>query len=227
VGSETTLGGDRRAFEPTLWTVVLRAKEGSRDALGSLISLYWKPVYFFLRRRGLDIEAAKETTQGFFAHLLERDFLKSVAREKGKFRTFLLTSLENYRIDDARRKSAKKRGGLSLDFDGAEKDLAAQGPGSDSFDRQWALAVVSRAMDALREELGGATFDALKPHLAGGPSYQSTADKLGISVTSLTNLIHRTRKRYRELVEREIAPSVADAASLKEELDDLFKSLKG
>jgi len=227
MGSETKLGGDRRAFEPTLWTVVLRAKEGSRDALGSLISLYWKPVYFFLRHRGLDIDASKETTQGFFAHLLERDFLKSVGREKGKFRSFLLKALENYRIDDARKRSARKRGGLTLDFDGAEKDLAAQAPGADSFDRQWALAVVFRAMDALRDELGAATFETLKPHLAGGPSYQDTAAKLGISVTAVTNLIHRTRKRYRELVERELAPSVTDEASLQEELADLFIFLKG
>jgi RNA polymerase sigma-70 factor (ECF subfamily) len=227
MGSETRLGGDRRAFEPTLWTVVLRAKEGSRDALGSLISLYWKPVYFFLRRRGLDVDASKETTQGFFAHLLERDFLKSVVREKGKFRSFLLKALENYRIDDARKRSARKRGGPTLDFDGAEKDLAAQSPGADSFDRQWALAVVTRAMDALRDELGAATFETLKPHLAGGPAYQDTAAKLGISVTAVTNLIHRTRRRYRELVERELSPSVTDEASLREELADLFIFLKG
>lgn len=225
--SETRLGGDRRAFEPTLWTVVLRAKQGSRDALGSLISLYWKPVYFFLRRRGLDVDAAKETTQGFFAHLLEREFLKSVGRDKGKFRSFLLKSLENYRIDDARRRSARKRIGPALDFDGAERDLACQAPGSDSFDRQWALAVVSRAMDALRDELGASSFEVLKPHLAGGPAYQETATKLGISITAVTNLIHRTRKRYRELVERELAPSVTNEGSLQEELSDLFNFLKG
>lgn len=235
MASETALGGDRRSFEPTLWTLVLQAKGGSRDALGGLIALYWKPLYFFLRRKGMAVDEAKETTQGFFAHLLGQDFLKGVDREKGRFRTFLLRSLENYRVDEVRRKSAKKRGGdappLSLDFAAAERDYSTQAPGPDAvedyFNRQWALAVVARALEALRAELEPATFEALKPHLAGGPSYEGTAATLGLSVTSLTNLIHRTRRRYRELVEREVAPSVADPGSLQEELDDLFNSLKG
>ncbi len=235
MGSETTLGGPGRTFEPTLWSVVLQARGGSSDALGALIGLYWKPIYFFLRRRGLTVDEAKDLTQGFFAHLLEKDFLKEVGRDQGRFRTFLLRALENFRIDDARKRGAKKRGGgageLSLDFPAAEREYVVQAGGPDSvsayFSRQWALAVVARALDALRAELDPATFDALKPHLAGGgPPYEETAARLKLTRTALNNLIHRTRKRYRELIEVTVAPSVSDPASLKEELDELFKALK-
>jgi RNA polymerase sigma-70 factor (ECF subfamily) len=101
---DTAIGGAKRSFQSTLWTVVLAAKDPSspdrREALQQLIETYWKPVYLFIRRRGNDREASKDLAQGFFTALLERQFLQYVQRDRGKFRTFLLTALEHFMADE-------------------------------------------------------------------------------------------------------------------------------
>jgi RNA polymerase sigma factor (sigma-70 family) len=235
MGIDTTMGGSDRGFQATLWTVVLRAKERSRDALEELIQTYWKPVYIYIRRWGYPSEEAKDLCQGFFADLLERDFLKGVSREKGRFRTFLLTVLKRYLINESERKRAQKRGGgkplLSLDYARAERDYTIM-PTSDetperSFNRQWALEAMARALGALSQEMDSTTFDAIKPHLAGGPSYEETAKRLGVSVVRLNNLIHRTRKRYRDLLQTEVCGSLADPAQAEEEVRNLLDAVKG
>ena len=232
---ETTMGGSKRGFQATLWTVVLKAKGHSQEALEELIRTYWKPVYIYIRRWGYPTEEAKDLCQGFFADLLERDFLKGVSREKGRFRTFLLTVLKRYLINESERKRAQKRGGgkalLSLDFSRAERDFTIM-PTTDetperSFNRQWALEAMSRALNALAREMEKATFEALKPHLAGGPAYEETAKKLGMTVVKLNNLIHRTRKRYREILRAEVAGSLSDPAEADEEVRNLLEAVKG
>lgn len=231
---ETSIGGSCRTFEPTLWTVVLRARGHSREALEELLQAYWKPVYFYIRRWGESVENSKDLTQGFFAEFLERDFLKDVSREKGRFRTFLVTALRHFLINEAERVQAKKRGGgrelISLDFKGAETQYRHTPVAKENIDRifkrEWALTVLSRALEALGREMDAQTFEALKPHLAGGPAYAETAQKLGITTTELNNLIHKTRKRYRDLLKREVAGSVADPELVDEELKDLFEALK-
>jgi len=232
--SDTTMGGSKRGFQATLWTVVLRAKEHSRDALEELIKIYWKPVYVYIRRWGYPSEESKDLSQGFFSELLERDFLRGVSPEKGRFRTFLLTVLKRYLINESERKRAQKRGGgkavLSLDYSRAERDYTIM-PTSDetperSFNRQWALEAMSRALGALAKEMEPATFEAIKPHLAGGPAYDSTAKKLGITVTRLNNLIHRTRKRYRDLLRAQVAGSVSDPGEADEEVRNLLDAVK-
>ena len=80
--SETSIGGNNVRFQPTAWTVIRSAVDGSRDALDQLIAVYWKPAYFFIRRRGHDVESAKDLTQGFFGSLLERDFFARVDADK-------------------------------------------------------------------------------------------------------------------------------------------------
>lgn len=235
---DTDIGGAQKAFAPTLWTAVLRAKDPTspdrRDALGRLIEAYWKPVYFYLRRRGRLIEEAKDLTQGFFTQLLEHEFLRDVSQDRGRFRTFLLASLNNYVTNQAKRAGAQKRGGgqavLSLNFDEADAQYVPQPAAEETpdryFERQWALAIVGRALEVLSQELDPKIFAALKPHLAGGPSYEETAASLGVTKTHLNNLIHRTRKRYRGLVRAQVAASVADPELVDEEFNDLFKALK-
>lgn len=231
---DTTMGGSRRGFQPTLWTVVLKAKAHHREALEELIKTYWKPVYVYIRRWGYPSEESKDLSQGFFSELLERDFLRGVSPEKGKFRTFLLTVLKRYLINESERKRAQKRGGgkpvLSLDYQRAERDFTIM-PVSDetperSFNRQWALEAMSRSLAALAKEMEPATFEAIKPHLAGGPAYEETARKLGITVTRLNNLIHRTRRRYRDLLRAEIAGSLSDASEADEEVRNLLEAVK-
>jgi RNA polymerase sigma-70 factor (ECF subfamily) len=231
---DTTMGGSKRGFQPTLWTMVLKAKEHSREALEELIRIYWKPVYVYIRRWGYPSEEAKDLCQGFFSDLLERNFLRGVSPEKGRFRTFLLTVLKRYLINESERKRAQKRGGgraiLSLDYSRAERDYTIM-PESDetperTFNRQWALEAMSRALGALAKEMEPATFEAIKPHLAGGPAYEETAKKLGITVTRLNNLIHRTRKRYRDLLRTQVAGSVHDSADADEEVRNLLDAVK-
>jgi len=232
--SDTSMGGSKRGFQATLWTVVLRAKDHSRDALEELIKIYWKPVYVYIRRWGYASEESKDLSQGFFSELLERDFLRGVSPDKGRFRTFLLTVLKRYLINESERKRAQKRGGgkavLSLDYSRAEHDFTIM-PTSDetperSFNRQWALEAMSRALGSLAKEMEPATFEAIKPHLAGGPAYDATAKKLGITVTRLNNLIHRTRKRYRDLLRAQVAGSVSDPGEADEEVRNLLDAVK-
>src|SRR5215471_14148912 len=163
--SEPAAGTDAvpRGFRPTLWTVVLRAEDPAapdrREALERLFQTYWKPVYFLIRRTH-DAEAAQDIAQGFFTAFLEKDFLKSVEREKGKFRTFLCVALRHYMADEYDRASAQKRGGgrtlLGLDFARAETEIsrvpAAKDDPDKFFQRQWALEVIKRALQALRAE---------------------------------------------------------------------------
>ena len=234
MSGDTSMGGSKREFQATLWTVVLRAKERSREALEELIRTYWKPVYVYIRRWGYPSEEAKDLCQGFFSDLLERDFLKGVSREKGRFRTFLLTVLKRYLINQSERRRAQKRGGgkpaLSLDFAHAERDLSLM-PATDetperSFNRQWALGAMAQSLLLLSKEMDAATFEAIKPHLAGGPAYEETAKTLGISVTRLNNLIHRTRKRYREILRQEIAGSLSSPEDAEEEVRNLLDAVK-
>src|SRR6185295_3791790 len=168
---DTTMGGSKRGFQPTLWTVVLKAKNHHREALEELIKTYWKPVYVYIRRWGYPSEESKDLSQGFFSELLERDFLRGVSPEKGKFRTFLLTVLKRYLINESERKRAQKRGGgkaqLSLDFTRAERDFTIM-PVSDetperSFNRQWALEAMGRALVSLSREMEPASFELIKP----------------------------------------------------------------
>ncbi len=234
MAGDTSIGGSQRDFRPTLWTLVLRAKGHSRDALEDLIRTYWKPVYVYIRRWGYPSEEAKDLSQGFFADLLERDFLKGVSREKGRFRTFLLTVLKRYLINESERKRAQKRGGgkaaLSLDYARAERDFSFM-PATDetperSFNRQWALEAIARALQLLGKEMDPATFEAIKPHLAGGPAYEETAKKLAMSVTQLNNFIHRTRKRYREILRAEVAGSLSNSEEADEEVRNLLDAVK-
>jgi RNA polymerase sigma-70 factor (ECF subfamily) len=127
---ETQIGGSQYRFKETLWTAILKAKDkaspGYSEALNYLISTYWKQVYFYIRRKGSDIETAKDLTQSFFTVFLEKDFLKGVEREKGRFRTFILMTLNRFLSKERDRDRAQKRGGdqviLSLDFNQAETE---------------------------------------------------------------------------------------------------------
>jgi RNA polymerase sigma-70 factor (ECF subfamily) len=235
--NETDIGGAGRAFQPTLWTCVLKAKDPvspeRREALERLIRAYWKPAYAWLRRRGHAVEAAKDLTQGFFAAFLERDFLKYVDRGRGKFRTFLLTALQHYVADEFDRVKAKKRGGgakaIPLDFAEAAADVSTEPP-DQAFRREWAMLVLERSMKALRAEFESsgraAEFDLLKSYLgaADPPSYAEAAKRLAITESDLKSRIHRLRKRYRESILGEVRAYTENEQEAQEELRDLFEA---
>ncbi len=232
VTGETSIGGPRAAFPETLWTSVLSARDDGA-ALGRLIERTWKPLYFYLRRKGRDVEAAKDVTQSFFAHLLEKRLLDRVERGRGRFRSFLIAALEHFLANEYRVATAEKRGGgavpLSLDFAQAETDYSpslAETP-EDLYTRAWAASVLAGALEDLRRELGG-SFEAVRAHLQAGeerPSYRETAERLGIKETDVTNLIHRARKRLGELVLERVRDTVE--GDPREEVAVLLRALSG
>jgi RNA polymerase sigma-70 factor (ECF subfamily) len=230
-------------FRPTLWTVVLRAKDPAapdrREALERLFQTYWKPVYFLIRRTH-DAETAQDIAQGFFTAFVEKDFLKSVEREKGKFRTFLCVALRHYMADEYDRARAQKRGGgrspLSLDFARAETEIsrvpAAKDDADKYFQRQWALEVIKRALHALREEFQAsdrlAEFEAISMYLSAGgkdaPTHAGIATRLSISESDVNNRVHRLRQRYRELILEEVRSYSDSEEDAQQEVRDLFSA---
>jgi RNA polymerase sigma-70 factor (ECF subfamily) len=241
---ETEIGGNHGYFQSTLWSVVLRAKDPEskerREALQKLIEIYWKPLYFFVRRKGNSTEASKDITQGFFAELLAKDHLKTLKPERGKFRTFLLTALQHYMADQYDRDRAQKRGGgrtiVSLDFGKAESEISAsngnrKGP-EEEFRRDWAVHVMAQAMDAVRSSYASsgreAEFEAFKAHLSStrpeGPSYEELAKHLGLGVDDVRNRVRSARVRYKEAI-LDVIRSYSDSSEdIRQELKDLLSA---
>lgn len=237
-------GGGAGQFTRTQWTVVITAGQGvSREAAAALEQLcrtYWQPLYMFVRRRGHDAHEAEDLTQEFFARLLERKFLRSVDPAKGRFRSFLLASLEHFLANEWRRSQAQKRGGgathLSLDETAAEQRHqqvahANELPGV-LFDRQWAMTLLERTVSNLREEFRAADkgdlFDCIKVFLTGdkvASSYAALAASLNTSEAALKMAVSRMRRRYGELLRAEIGKTVASPADIDDELRALFAAV--
>lgn len=228
----------------THWSVVLQAGDSRSpersEAMEKLCRAYWRPLYAYVRRRGFREEEAKDLTQGFFARLLARNDLALADAERGRFRTFLLSALQNFLVNEWDKTQRLKRGGgtmcFSLDDADAEArfqhELATQLPQETLFDRGWAEAVMDAVMKRFRGELaaGGDTarFEAVQPFLLGGESagsYAEAAARLGISETGARSIVHRFRKRYRELIRAEIAHTVADPDEIDGEVRHLFSAL--
>ena len=230
-------------FNTTHWTVVLEAgraeSEGQRKALAMLCQTYWYPIYAFVRRQGGNPDDAQDLTQGFFANLLSKDGLRQVDRDKGKFRTFLLSTLKNFLTDQHRRASAEKRGGQAVTFsidDEEAEDRYSREPSSEEspdklFDRSWVVTLLDRVMKILQDEQEGAgkghVFEKLKPHVSkdsGGETYGKVASQLGISEEAVKKAVQRLRQRYGFLLRSEIACTVASADLIDEELSGLLKA---
>jgi RNA polymerase sigma-70 factor (ECF subfamily) len=241
-----SVGGGR--FATTRWSLVLAARDRetphSREALSGLCRLYWYPIYAFARRSGLAAEDAQDAAQGFFAKLLEQDGLRQVDPSKGRFRSFLLTSFRNFLSDARSRSRAGKRGGgqpdLSIDLLDAEGRYVHE-PADEStperiFDRRWAITLLARAIERLREEHAGRgpererLFERLKGHLAGAEdaaSYADVAAELGLSPVTVRVAVHRMRRRYRELLLDEISETLGRDEDLASELRHLMSAIDG
>jgi RNA polymerase sigma factor (sigma-70 family) len=237
---------DAAEFRPTRWSVVLLSAQskapGSQAALTALCRLYWYPLYAFVRRRGYNPEDAQDLTQGFFLHLLDHKALAQVDPLKGKFRSFLLASIQNYLSKQVDRARCLKRGGktefIPLDTKNAEDryllEPADYLTAEKIFDARWALTLLDEAMSLLSVEYAGqgkmATFKALKPFLrpidneALAP-YEQVAGQLGVGVSAVKTLIHRLRKRYTALLRAEVARTVSDPGEIDEEVHALCDAL--
>jgi RNA polymerase sigma-70 factor (ECF subfamily) len=227
-------------FTTTHWSVVLAAKDGegsgATDALEKLCRTYWPPVYAFLCREGYESTEAKDLTQEFFLRLIERDYLKHLRHQRGKFRSFILTLLKHFLQEQRGKARAQKRGGgitfVSLD-DIAEGMGYLREPVDDCspdqvFERRWAQTVFQVAVDRLRKEYAqsgkGALFGLLKdfqPREPGALSYAQIAALLGTTESAIKSAVQRLRQRQRELLREEIARTVTSPEEVEEEIRHL------
>ncbi len=232
-------------FSTTQWSQVLGARDGcdseADHALESLCRTYWYPLYAFVRRQGHDQEAARDLTQAYFAELLEKDFLKEVEPELGRFRSFLLVSLKHFLSHERDRAQALKRGGgariFSLDAEGAEERLSGEAVDQltpeQIFERQWALTVLERALERLRQEAceSGSEnqFEKLKSYLTGDAArapYREVAADLSLSEGAVRAAVLRLRKRFGKSLRAEIAETVADPAEVDDEIRHLLTVIR-
>ena len=229
-----TLPGSSQ-FPVTRWSLVVAAgdpqRKEARSALVSLCEHYWYPLYAYLRRRGYPSYEAQDLTQDFFVRVLEGRYLDRADPEKGRFRSFILTSLKFFVADDADRRRAGKRGGgmvAPLEFSSGEERYQRE-PAHDEtperiFERRWALSLIDRVVEKLREEYVNhgrpEHFERLKVFLLAQSDapYAELAQEMNTSEGALKVAIHRLRKRYRELFRQEIADTVADPAEVESEL---------
>jgi RNA polymerase sigma factor (sigma-70 family) len=232
-------------FVTTHWSVVLTAGRSdttrARIALEKLCQTYWYPLYAYVRRRGYSPEDAQDLTQEFFACLLERNAVATVAPEKGRFRSFLLASMNHFLADEWDKARAQKRGGgkvMLLDFQTAETRLgehtAAGLTPEQAFEQRWAIALLEHVYRQLeqehREQGKAALFDALRYTLTGSSRsapYADLARKLDLTEGAVKVAVHRLRQRYRVLLRQAIADTVSSPEEVEDELRYLFRTLAG
>ena len=224
---DTAHGATGQQFRTTLWSTIVGpagdpASERGQAALEALCRAYWGPLYWYVRGRGYPQHEAEDLTQSFFARLLERNDIAKASREKGRFRSFLLSSLQNFMTSDWRARSAQKRGGAfqitSLDLKEAEEHYEAQAPEGETpeiiFDKRWALTVVERVTTRLEEEYDanekGELLAELKPFLTSNKASARAeiAKRHGITASTVDVAIYRLRKKFKALLQQEIAETV-------------------
>lgn len=212
----------------------------SSAALEELCAIYWRPIYEFIRRRGHGSEQARDLTQGFFARFLERRDVESVHPSRGRLRSYLLASVKNFLANERERELALKRGGgavpLSFSFDD-DPDLAIDPveprTPEDDFERRWALAILRRALERLRDEQAARgrseIFECLKPALAGERvegGYAAVARGTGRTTVAVKVAAHRLKKRYGELILEEVARTVDLPQEIEDEMQRLFRAVE-
>jgi RNA polymerase sigma-70 factor (ECF subfamily) len=223
-------------FVTTQWSVVLSAREEGA-ALERLCQTYWYPLYAYVRRQGRSPHEAQDLTQEFFARLLQKDFLVGVLREKGKFRTFLLVALKRFLINEWTRGQTQKRGGgcahIPLAGHTAETRYLAEPAyrltAEKLYERRWALTLLDRVLERLRQEFAEAgkeaLFEQLKGSLMAGKGEipnRETAAALGMSEGAVKVAVHRLRRRFRNVFRDEVAQTVTRPEDIEEEIGHLL-----
>jgi RNA polymerase sigma-70 factor (ECF subfamily) len=234
-----------KQFASTHWSVVLAAGQldspESSQALATLCQVYWYPLYAYARRCLGRADEARDSTQGFFAELLEKECLQAADPRRGKFRAFLLTAFKHYLTKERDRAAALKRGGgrrgLSLDFRNGESRYLLEPADVETpenvYQRRWALTLLEQSLSQLRQEFTSTgkqvLFERLKDSLTGdGPSetYAKLALDLDMTEQAVRVAVHRLRRRYREVLRAAIAQTVASPDEVDAELRDLFAAVR-
>ena len=237
-------GKDGR-FPTTSWSLVVAAGQpdanNSRDALAELCRLYWFPLYAYVRRQGFDVDQAQDLTQGFFARLLDKHYIDDARQDRGRFRSFLLTSLKHYMANERDREQALKRGGgtntpILMCLEDGETKYTRE-PGHDLtperiFEARWAQTLVNRVQDRLAGEFARAgktsQFERLHGFLTddGDVPYREIASQTGVSEGSVKVAVHRLRRRFRDILRDEVAQTVSNAAEVDGEIRYLLATLR-
>jgi RNA polymerase sigma factor (sigma-70 family) len=240
-------GGSNRennAFATTLWSVVLDARDRDLDkaaaALHQLCGIYWYPIYAYIRRRGSNFHEAEDLTQGFFEHLLEGELLKNVKQDKRKFRSFLLTALNHFLSNEWDKRRSLKRGGqrliISLDEVTAEGLFGSEPAGDLTpeklFDREWASMLIEKVFAQLREEYKSphnerllARFEPFLTQEVTPGVYAQLSTELGMNQGAAKVALHRLRRRFGELLRREVETTLSDMADIDEEVRYLLSAI--
>lgn len=236
---------EQRVFATTQWSLVVAAAKkdsqvDSGEALEQLCGNYWYPLYAYVRRRGFSADESSDLTQAFFAQLLEKNSIEHADPDRGKFRTFMLTSLKNFISNQWRSEQAQKRGGhlkkISLEIARGEEKYALEPVESVTpeklFDRRWAMTLLTTTFDKLQTEYEKnnrqSLFEKIKPYLVGNNDkvpYKDVSDALGITENAVKVAVHRLRKRCGVLLREEIAQTVSSEEEIDEELRDMFATL--
>ena len=225
-------------FHTTRWTRVLAASgdsEDARTALSELCELYYEPVRVFVRHHErVGEDEARELAHAFFARLLERQSVGQPDPARGRFRSYLLGAVKHFLRDHRRRQRAAKRGGGEADLPlDAAAELAAAPASEAAYDREWALALLARALEQVAAATGDSErFRVLKPWLTGNPPHISQTDaarELGVSEGAIKVAIHRLRRRLRDTIRQEIATTLDsdDETGISAELNTLIQALAG
>jgi RNA polymerase sigma-70 factor (ECF subfamily) len=234
----------RTQFSTTHWSVVLAAADETSaqagDALEKLCRTYWYPLYVYARGRGYAQADAQDLVQEFFARLLEKNYLGTADRHRGRFRSFLLASFNHFLANEWDKLRTQKRGGrvtfVSLEAEteagGKPLDSIADASAEKAFERRWAIEVLDQAFGRLRDECRRAgkeeLFNELKPHLTAEPEageYAALAARLGWSPSAVGVAVHRLRLRYRQLLLDEVAQTVASPDEVADELRQVLAAL--
>jgi RNA polymerase sigma factor (sigma-70 family) len=233
-------------FVTTHWSLVVTAGDTdttvAHDALAKLCQAYWYPLYAYVRRRGFSPPDAEDLTQEFFARFLEHHWVGNADREKGRFRSFLLSAMNHFLANEWDKARAQKRGGgaptLPLEFNAAETrythEPADKSTPEQHFEHRWAMTLLETVLNRLRAEYErdskAELFAELHPCLIGDRTSQPYAElacTLGLTEGAVKSAVHRLRQRYRELLRDEIAQTVATPGEVEEELRHLVVVLSG
>jgi RNA polymerase sigma factor (sigma-70 family) len=232
-------------FNTTHWTIVLACGDQgdtarAQQALASLFQTYWYPLYAYVRRRGYGEQDAEDVVQGFCMFLQEKDAIAKADPHRGKFRTFLLSSLQNFLANENERARAQKRGGgrelIRLDAEEADARYQLEPAHSITpeaiFEKRWAHALLDQTVTGLRADFitrgKERLFDGLSSFLTSDlreTSYQAAAEQLGLPLSAIKTTVHRLRRDYRSKLREEISRTVSSPDEIDDELLYLRKIL--
>jgi len=247
---DTDLGGPALAFPASRCSVVRAVGNPDpairRQAFADLVSAYWKPVYKYIRVKwSTTNDDAKDFTQAFFAHALEKDIFAPFDPARARFRTFLRSCVDGFVANAIRDSSRLKRGGgsevLPLDFDAADAELRVQALAGrtdldDFFRQEWVRSLFCGALDDLKQQCATAgkkmhfeiflRYDIEGPETVPPPTYEQLAREFGLPVSQVTNYLAFARRQFRQVVLERLHGSTGSEEEFLEESGRLFGGVK-